>query len=214
VTFSSALGRTSTFQVKKLSNGTVVVSSTNAAGATATLVTAPDGHQSSTAADGTTTNLQLGPDPRWGMRAPIRRQLDGDHPRRVEAGDYQAAFDHPRRPQRLLAPRLPGRDHHRERPLLCRDYVGASRTLTLTRPSGRKLRWVCDDRGRPIEMHEDGLAPMSVTYDARGRPETITRGQGAAARLTTFATDRMGSSKASPIPSTRPSFSSGTTPAA
>jgi len=27
---------------------------------------------------------------------------------------------------------------------------------------------------------------MSVTYDARGRPETITRGQGAAARLTTF----------------------------
>ena len=71
VSLSTALGRTTTYRVESLSDGSERRTTTDPAGQQAQLLKNQNGTQTATYADGTTVTTVLGPDPRWGMRAPL-----------------------------------------------------------------------------------------------------------------------------------------------
>src|SRR5262249_29207959 len=66
-------------------------------------------------------------------------------------------------------------------------YSAASRSFTVTSPTGRKTTSVVDDRGRPVQSQFGGLTASSFTYDLQGRLASITQGSGPGSRTTTFA---------------------------
>src|SRR5205807_5234604 len=75
VTLTSPLGRTTTYRVERLGTGDVRRTTTSAATGQMQTVFGKDGTQTATFADGTTATLVVGPDPRWGMQAPVVTSL-------------------------------------------------------------------------------------------------------------------------------------------
>ncbi len=71
VSLSSALGRTTTHRVEYPSDGSERRTTTDPAGQQIQVVKGQNGNQTATYPDGTTVTTVLGPDPRWGMRAPL-----------------------------------------------------------------------------------------------------------------------------------------------
>src|SRR6185436_11699421 len=71
VTLTSALGRPTTYRAERLSTGDQRLTTTDPSGAQVQAVLAQNGRQTVTYPDGTTASIQLGPDPRWGMQAPL-----------------------------------------------------------------------------------------------------------------------------------------------
>ncbi|MBI3645084.1 MAG: hypothetical protein HY233_03865, partial [Acidobacteriales bacterium] len=69
-TLTTALGRTITYQVERLSTGAVRQINSDSHGARTEVVSNPDGTQNVTYPDGTAIAVTLGPDPRFGMQAP------------------------------------------------------------------------------------------------------------------------------------------------
>src|SRR5262249_23474645 len=70
VTLTTSLGRTSTYSAEQLTTGEIRrVNSKN--GAQTTVLSAPSGLSTITSPDGARTKIQSGPDPRFGMLAPV-----------------------------------------------------------------------------------------------------------------------------------------------
>src|SRR3972149_91186 len=63
------------------------------------------------------------------------------------------------------------------------SYDGATRTMTYDSPAGRWTAMRLDARGRVVEVRVPGLAPLFSAYDARGRLDAVTFGDGADARF-------------------------------
>ena len=74
VTLSTALGRTTTYRVEHFSNDAIRRVNTYPDGLQDESVNNPDGTEFSHSPDGTTQHITLGPDPRWGMLAPVSTQ--------------------------------------------------------------------------------------------------------------------------------------------
>jgi hypothetical protein len=74
VSLTTALNRTRTLQVERLPTGDTRRTDTNPNGARTVLLVSTNGASSLTQPDGTVINRRLGPDPRWGMQAPIMSQ--------------------------------------------------------------------------------------------------------------------------------------------
>lgn len=71
VTLTSALGRSTVYRVEVADNHDLSLSTTDSAGRQARAAIGQDGRQTVIQPDGTRTDVVLGPDPRWGMRAPV-----------------------------------------------------------------------------------------------------------------------------------------------
>ncbi len=71
VKVTTGLGRTTTYKTEALPSGEHRRSVTKPSGETTTLIVNTDGTQTVVAPDGTRTTTETGPDPRWGMRAPL-----------------------------------------------------------------------------------------------------------------------------------------------
>ncbi len=69
---------------------------------------------------------------------------------------------------------------------LRQQYDLATRHWTITLPSGRRLGRDIDSQGRLLAVTVPGLAPTKLSYDARGRLQSLARGAGPDARVTTF----------------------------
>jgi RHS repeat-associated protein len=187
VTVTSALGRSSTHRVARLSNGDVQLTRTDSAGIQSTGLLRQNGRHSTTDANGTTLSIDLGPDPRWGMRAPIPTTitvrtpsgltLSGTTQRTVTLNNPADLFS-----LNTLTDTLTSNGR-----TSTSTYVGSTRTLTRTWPTGRQSNVAFDTRGRVVQRQLGNLAPISFTYDAQGRPATVTRGTGGNSRTFIFA---------------------------
>jgi hypothetical protein len=80
VALTTPLGRTTTYRVEELPNGSRRLTATDAAGARSQSVQALDGGITTTLRDGSTVSVLLAPDPRWGMRAPVAATLTSTTP--------------------------------------------------------------------------------------------------------------------------------------
>ncbi|MEV6600124.1 RHS repeat-associated core domain-containing protein [Actinoplanes sp. NPDC051346] len=135
-----------------------------------------DGSRSMTRPDGMVYSERIGPDPRWKMQAPLLTERTATTPsglmRRV-AADRTVALTDPQNPLSLLAltDRITVSGH-----TLTTRFDAAARTYTATSPAGRTGTITLDALGHVKIVHAGQLMPLTIDYDPRGRPTSVTRG--------------------------------------
>lgn len=187
VAVSTALSRTTTYQVATDHLGNQTFTNTLPSGERSLQIKNINGSQSSLAADGTSANLTLGADPRWKMLAPLIKSATVAMPSGLTGSvstQRSATLTQTANPFTLTALNekvtINGRTYNS-------DYNAVSRTFTETAPSGRQQIARIDSQGRLIYEQTAGIEPATYVYDSRGRIILVTQGSGANQRSATFA---------------------------
>jgi RHS repeat-associated protein len=186
VTRTTSAGVPTVFRVENLPNdGGQRRSVLFASGVRTEVLTRSDGTVTITYADGTVVTQQLGPDPRWAMTAPVVVSATTTTPsgvisrvgrnRSVTVADFRDPLSVQTATEVLV---VNGR-------AFTEVFDAVTRTFTTTSPEGRQSVRRLDDKGRLVESRRPGVAPIVVTYDSRGRIETISQGSGPETRTVT-----------------------------
>jgi RHS repeat-associated protein len=193
VTRTTTLGRTTTYATQNLA-GNVQVRT----------ITEPDTTQSQSqeqidagtshvsSPEGTSSDMVMGPDPRFGMQSPVTTSKVITTPGGLSlaaSGKLTASLSDPADPFSLTSLTQTFAINGRT---IVRDYDASTRTLTTTSPSGRTSSLTIDSLGRVVSRQAANLEPTSASYDSRGRMATITRGSGGNARTIGFTYNAQG----------------------
>ena len=193
VTRTTALSRTTSYKTENL-DGNVQKRT----------ITAPDGTQNLsqesidagattlTDADGTVANIQLGPDSRFGMEAPIENTVSITLPSNLTLTGSETqtvTLSNPTDPLSLVS--LAGTSTISGRTFTS-TYTASTKTFVTSTPEGRTSSFTIDTLGRMVSGQVSGLNGASMTYDANGRLATLTRGSGPSARSITFTYNSAG----------------------
>ncbi len=187
VTRTTAMGRSTKYRVEALSTGAQRLVNTFPDGTQTEAVINTDGSQTVTYPDGTVTIVQYGPDPRWGMQAPLVQDMT------ISTSGGLQHFEHSGRTVALTDPNDPlsletmkdtftssGRTYSS-------DYDADQNLITTTSPEGRQTLTYVDNKGRVVETKVPGLEPTKYSYDPQGRLASIASGSGVAARSLIFS---------------------------
>lgn len=188
VTRTTGENRTTTYTVENLGTGDQQRRVTGPAGATTTTLTQTDGTIKTTAPDGTVTTAVEGPDPRFGMQAPLTKSLtmtSGGKTANLTL-TKTAALSDPNNPLSLTTLTTTTTLNSRSATSV---YTASTRRTAFTSASGRQGYQIQDADGRVIEAGVTGFAPMYFSYDARGRLSTVQQGSGSDERLMTLDYD-------------------------
>jgi RHS repeat-associated protein len=191
---TTAEGRTTTYEVTNWESGATTRIITDPSGLHTLVDVGVDGGQHVVTPDGTEEITIVGPDPRWGMLVPVPqvviRTLPGGLRQTIQTQRAVTLAD-PNQPLSLQTwTQTAESDDGRTSSV---EYVhGAAPTLTATSAAGRLTVLTLNDRGRPVRLQPDGLAPTSYSYDQRGQLTTVTVGTGTDARQTTYAYNAAG----------------------
>lgn len=185
----TALGLTTTYFTTTLAAGGEQRLATYPDGTAGSTVDSPDGRTIRTDRAGTTTNLTRGPDPRFGMLAPVETQRTVKTPGGLTATMAtvrEVQLSTPANPLSLVSLTDTWTVNDVD---YVSSYLAASRSFTLTTPAGRQYQTVIDSQGRPLQTTDPGHGTFSFTYDSHGRPAALVRGSGGDARSSTSAYD-------------------------
>jgi RHS repeat-associated protein len=191
VVHTTALGLTTTFATENETSGALHRTVTAPDGTQNDLVSVPDGSRSIVSAEGTTITERDGPDPRFGMLAPLLRQRTVQTPgglTRVSASSRTASFQS----QTALTSQTETLTVNGVSSTVTYTKAAEGGSLVATSPAGRSLTYVLDGFARLTEARLSGLEPVTAAYDDRGRMAELRLGSGPSARLTTFAYDAAG----------------------
>ena len=178
---TDALGRTNIHHVEKQSDSTEVRSITDAAGLATVRTETPDGVVTLTAPDGSGLIVRKGPDPRFGMQAPLAAQMERSTPGHVQWATHERSVGLADASDPLTLTNvidtltINGRAFRRE-------YTESSRTTIMTMPMGKQAAVRTDAQGRPIWVNAPGVYAVSNEFDAQGRLVKTTQGEGAERR--------------------------------
>ncbi len=186
VTATSALGRTTKNEIQYLSTGEERRIGTSPSGARSQSTTAVDGKWTATRPDGTVTEVTEGPDPRWGLEAPVSARTTVRTPLGLVSTtttSRSAVLSDPDDPLSLISWTdnmvLNGKTW-------TRSYDAANRRITLVTPVGRRTITAIDNQGRTVLVN---VAPsvdnIAFAYDTRGRLAETTQG----GKISTFGYD-------------------------
>ncbi len=193
VSRTTALGRTTTYEVASLADRVQQ-----------RVVTSPDGTQSISQeqldagtqtlafGDGTIQSKTIGPDPRFGMQAPVAANFSFQLPSTLEftvASTRAAELTNPADPLSLV--RLTNTTTVNGRTATS-IYTAATRTVVNTTAAGRVQTVTLDGIGRLVQAQRAGLEPFTIAYDNRGRIESLTVGSGGDARSYSMAYNPQG----------------------
>ena len=205
VTRTTGEGRKTIYRVEKLKTGEIKRSVTDGEGATTNTLIGTDGVVTVTRPDGTVVTEEAGPDPRFGMEAPLTARMTLTTPaglRTVMSRTRSVDLATPGAPLSLRSlietTTVNGR-------VQTTSFDATTSRWTDLSPGGRKLVTEIDAQSRPIRVEAAGITPSVYTYvdgrltkseqgarteayayDARGRVKTITD---ALDRDTTFTYD-------------------------
>ncbi|MDX2168313.1 MAG: RHS repeat-associated core domain-containing protein [Deltaproteobacteria bacterium] len=136
----------------------------------------PDGSRTITAADGTVQTSAIGPDPRFGLQAPITTKATVTTPGGT-ASTVSGARSVPNYGGNpLLFSTQTDTTTINSRPPSTSTYNSATRVTTDTSPAGRTTQTTVDAKGRVIRAQATGLHPLRIGYDGEGRPTTMKYG--------------------------------------
>jgi len=187
VAVRTALGRATRYSVERLPDATIHRTVTDPSGARTETVTGPDGKSVTTYPDGTTVTVESGPDPRFGMLAPLPKRRTITTPTGLTGTiTFERAVElvDPHNPLSLTTQTdtltIDGRT-------FTTSYDGATRTLSSTSPAGRTRTITLDAKGRVVRDQLGGLEPTISVYDARGRLSAVTQGTGPGARTSSLS---------------------------
>ncbi|PYK02282.1 MAG: hypothetical protein DME23_02000, partial [Verrucomicrobia bacterium] len=186
VTTASALGRSRAYQVEQLSIGAIRRTVTQASGAKTVRMLNTDGSEQITHADGSIITIKYGPDPRWGMLAPVassvKLKTPGGLTRTVTTTRTAALAD----PSNLFSLTKLTDSITDNGAVSTSVYDATSRLLTTTTAAGRTAVFNLDAQGRLTQEQVAGLDPLTYAYDSRGFFQTITQGNGPDVRTNRF----------------------------
>jgi RHS repeat-associated protein len=176
VTDTTGQGVATTDQIVNLSTGGQQHIDTDTAGLQTVQVRHPDGSQTITRPDGTVEQIVLGPDPRFGMAAPVTTSLTITTPGGLTSTLTEtrtATLSDPNNPLSLTSETdtvtLDGQSD-------TTVFDAATSTVTETSPAGRVVTSVLDAKGRVIETDLPGQTAVQFTYDGKGHLITVTQG--------------------------------------
>lgn len=139
--------------------------------------------------DGMATTVVLGPDPRWGMLAPVASVLTTITPgglTNVISTQRTVKLASPDDPFSLVSFSESNDFNGRK---FNSTYTAATQTTVTTTPAGRQTVTKYDSLMRPVQEQIGDLAPIGYTYDSRGRVTATVWGTGGRARTNHFGYD-------------------------
>jgi RHS repeat-associated protein len=179
---------TKTYQVQTAATGAQVRVNTWPDGLQASSRLGADGSSTDAAQDGTITRTTLGPDPRFGMQAPLTTALTVTTPDGLSsslATTRTVSLSDPQNPLSLTtqsdAATLNGSTS-------TSTYGAGTHTSIATSAAGRTSTMRFDSLGRLAQTQTPGLTPVQFGYDARGRLATTAQGT----RVYTYSYDTQG----------------------
>ena len=191
---TTAMSRTTTYRMENLSTGDRLMTNTFPGNIQSSTLTRTDGTNTLTYPDGTVASMTLGPDPRFGMQAPIPKEVTVNTPggllkttnlqRTVSLADEND-------PLSLLV-------QTDTLTINGRTYTGvfssSSKELQITTPAGRSVTLTFDDLGRLVQRRIPGIDPITVTYRTEdGKVEFVYQGLEPSTRRTLeFTYDDLG----------------------
>lgn len=203
ISLSTAMNRTTVYQLTTTSLGGQERLNTWPTGLHSTYDQGADGSRRRTSTDGSAASLLLGPDPRWGMQAPLASTASISTPGGLQASSSTArtvSLADPNDPFAIAnlteTDTINGRTYSS-------IYNGATRTWTATSPAGRTGAVTLDALGWPTRTEAAGLAAVDLAYDSRGRLIEVAQGSGAGRRATTFSYNSQGYVAATTDPMSR-----------
>ena len=187
VALTTALTRVSTFHVEPLATGGTRQVDTEPDGTQTETRTGTDGITTTTVADGTVTTLKKGPDPRFGMQAPISSALTLRMPSGLTSSLAMTRTVTLSNPSNLLSVTSQTDTLTLNGRTATSTYTASTKTRTDRSPANRVATTTLDAQGRVVRAQADSLEPVAFTYDPRGRLSTVVQGTGGTARTSTFA---------------------------
>ena len=188
VTRTLALDRSWRYDVERLGDGTEKRLGTGPSGTVLELSIKPDATTHMVGPDSVVTDWSLGPDPRFGMQAPLLRFVSVRLPSGLTSNATavrRASLSNPADPLSLVSQvdsvNINGN-------WTVSTYGAAAQRLVQTSPAGRQVFATLDSKGRTIAAQVAGLDSLRLAYDARGR----VREQQAGGRLWTYTYDARG----------------------
>ena len=187
VAVSSGEGRVTKYTTEALDNGDRRRTVERPSGATTRLTVTPERTRVSVAPDGTTTTQIPGPDPRWGMRAPVPldevtrtpagRTMHTTVTRETEPSQPENPFAIDSMSTRITRVDDAGFDDEETEII----YDAVERTIETESPEERHSLTTLDTHGRVVRVEPDTafgstLAPITIAYDANGRVQRTTQG--------------------------------------
>jgi len=191
VTLTTAMGRSNTYRVEDLLTGEKrLLNTVSCCGQNETLI-GTDGTTQITFADGTTTDLVEGPDPRFGMQAPLTSSQILTTPEGLVLTTVVDRTVNLADPDDLLSITTMTETVTNNGRVYTSTYDASQKLMTSISPVGRKWFIWFDEKGRVKKEQDEGLVPVEYIYDANGRIETIAISTGEESRLyqLTYNTD-------------------------
>jgi RHS repeat-associated protein len=192
ITVTTAMSRTNIYSVRSLTTGDSERISIDSSGLRTTSLARTNGSTTTNYPDGTVATTVLGPDPRWGMLAPVTTFFSQTLPgglTQVITASRTISLSNPNDPFSIVAitdtTTINGQ-------VFTSRYDGASRTITGRTAAGRQSTSTLDARGRIVQVAVADLDPVAYTYDSRGRLIQISSGTGANTRTITIAYNSSG----------------------
>lgn len=185
IDLTTAEGRTTSYTSESLPTEERRWSNTSPAGLTSETLFRKDGSRRVSFPDGTVVTETPGPDPRFGLQAPVTQGLQVRTPLGriwTLSSARTATFA---TPGALLPSTLQETVQINGRPYTS-TWNAAQRRYTLTTPAGRRRTLDLDVKGRPVALQVGNLAPVTFGYDSAGRLSEVAQGTGAGRRLLAF----------------------------
>ena len=184
VTVTTGSGLVTAHEVEELPTGDVRRLLTEASGAITETLLRADGSRRLTYPNGTVLDEVDGPDPRFGMQAPMLKSQVLTTPGGKTQVITRTQSVTLTNPSDLLSLSTLSSTITIDGRTTTTNYDATTRTLTLHTPANRTGTATLDVRGRMTGAQLNGLAPIAFAYTANGRVNSVTAGTGGAARTT------------------------------
>ncbi len=176
VSFTSAEGLTTLYQIDALSDGITRVRVTDPAGAVTESLRFRDGEQQMSLADGTVIVVRQRPDPRFGLESALT-ETHITSPAGVDTSTIstrEVNLADPFDPLILIDLVATTTSNGRT---MTTTFDAATRTLTHISPTGQTVIQVLDEAGRIIsEATGEDIDPLEREFNARGLPIVVSHG--------------------------------------
>lgn len=181
VRLTTGLSRTTTHRIEYPLIGGVIRTTTQPDGTQSVAIIAKDASHTATSADGTVVSSIDAADPRFGMQASYPESV------RITAGGNTLTRKFSRSvtlsdPNNVLSLVNLTKTVTQNGRTSSSVYDAATKTVTLSSPTGRTAQYTLDAQGRVVQGQVSGLAVATASYDGHGRPLGVTQGAGADAR--------------------------------
>ncbi len=174
-TLTTALNRTRNYRVENQSSGGELRVNTAPSGLQTIASTGIDASRTVTSPNGMVATTTAGPDPRFGMQAPLVKSQVVKTPGGLQSSLFMTRTLSLNDPANLLGVNTMTGTLTLNGRTATSVFQAATRTQTDNTPEGRQRVTQIDGRGRIVQRQVSGLDPVMLTYDSRGRLTRATQ---------------------------------------